>query len=401
MNGKKLWDSADDNSWKFWMNDREAILGIVVILLIIGSINIFSSSFVLSETYYDTPYFFLTKHGINVCVGIVFFVLGAYIDYHYWRSWIVWIFLAVVIMLILVLIIGTEVNGARRWLQLGVTVQPAEFAKMLAIFIEAAYISSRVAIGGKCQLFHAQMGVLAFLFLLIEREPDGATAALVIGVPMCMLLLSNMPRQTKFILLGCIAAAGVLICIIQPYRLERVLTMLDPWQNATDSGYQIVQSLQAIGSGGFWGMGLGQGISKYHYLPEAHTDFAFAIWCQENGFLGAFGVILLFGAFTYYGTRIATSAKDAYGQILAAGIICLLVGQAAANMLMVGGWFPVVGVPLPFISYGGSSLAVCMGAVGILFNIGSKNAPPKTLVTSAPPAEEESAYRRPRLKRIK
>jgi cell division protein FtsW len=242
------------------------------------------------------------------------------------------------------------------------------------------------------------MGVLAFLFLLIEREPDGATAALVIGVPMCMLLLSNMPRQTKFILLGVIAAAGIIICIIQPYRLERVYTMLNPWQDATDSGYQIVQSLQAIGSGGFWGMGLGRGISKYHYLPEAHTDFAFAILCQENGFLGAFGVILLFGAFTYYGARIATTAKDAYGQILAAGIVCLLVGQAAANMLMVGGWFPVVGVPLPFISYGGSSLAVSMGAVGILFNIGHKSAPPKTLVTSAPPPD---VYTRPRLKRIK
>ena len=271
---------------------------------------------------------------------------------------------------------------------------------MLAIFIEAAYISSRVSIGGKCQMVHAQLGVLLLLFVLIEREPDGATAALVLGVPMCMLLMSNMARQMKLTLIGMIVLAGGVICILQPYRLNRVLTMLNPWQDATDSGYQIVQSLQAIGSGGFWGMGLGQGISKYHYLPEAHTDFAFAILCQENGFLGAFAVILLFGAFTYYGARIAAAAKDAYGQILAAGIVCLIVGQAVANMLMVGGWFPVVGVPLPFISYGGSSLAVSLGAVGILFNIGHKSAPPKTLVTSAPPKNID-VFGRPRLKRIK
>lgn len=400
MNGEKLRDFKEAHSWKFWMNDREAILGIVVLLLIIGTINVFSSSFVLSETYYDTPYFFLSKHGINVLMGCICFFVGAIVDYHRWRSWIVGIFAIVVIMLIAVLVVGVEVNGAKRWLQLGITVQPAEFAKMLAIFIEAAYISSRVSIGGKCQMVHAQLGVLLLLFVLIEREPDGATAALVLGVPMCMLLMSNMAGQMKLTLIGMIVLAAGVICILQPYRLNRVLTMLNPWQDATDSGYQIVQSLQAIGSGGFWGMGLGQGISKYHYLPEAHTDFAFAILCQENGFLGAFAVILLFGAFTYYGARIAAAAKDAYGQILAAGIVCLIVGQAVANMLMVGGWFPVVGVPLPFISYGGSSLAVSLGAVGILFNIGHKSAPPKTLVTSAPPKNID-VFGRPRLKRIK
>ena len=399
MNGEKLWDESE-RTWKFWMNDREAILGIILVLLIIGTLNVFSSSFVVSETFYDTPYYYLTKHAINIAAGIVLFIIGALVDYHKWRSGIVIIFGIVVALLIAVLFVGEEVNGARRWIRLGFTIQPAEFAKMLAIFIEAAYISSRVAIGAKCQLLHAQLGVLFLIAVLVEREPDGATAAIVFGVPMCMLLLSNMPGKIKGMLLAGLGGIAGIICILQPYRLNRIWTMLDPWQDATGSGYQIVQSLQAIGSGGFWGMGLGMGISKYHYLPEAHTDFAFAILCQENGFKMAFLVILLFGAFTYYGARIAMKAKDAYGQMLATGIVCLIVGQAVANMLMVGGWFPVVGVPLPFISYGGSSLTVTLGAVGILFNIGKNSAPPKTLVTSAPPANVD-VFGRPKLKRIK
>ena len=134
--------------------------------------------------------------------------------------------------------------------------------------------------------------------------------------------------------------------------------MVNPWSDAQGAGYQVVQSMQAIGSGGLMGMGLGVGISKYHYLPEAHTDFAFAVLCQEVGFVMAAFVFLLFAAFAYYGIRIAQKAPDPLGQSVAFGLTILIVGQAVGNLLMVGGWGPVIGVPLPFISYGGSSLAV-------------------------------------------
>ena len=158
--------------------------------------------------------------------------------------------------------------------------------------------------------------------------------------------------------------------IRQPYRMERIKVTFDPWSDAQNIGYQTVQSLSAIGSGELTGMGLGVGVSKYDYLPEAHTDFAFAIFCQENGFLGAIFVFLLFAALAVYSARVANKAMDAYGQVLSMGIMLLIVGQAIANLLMVGGILPVVGVPLPFISYGGTSLIITLSAMGILVNIG-------------------------------
>jgi len=145
--------------------------------------------------------------------------------------------------------------------------------------------------------------------------------------------------------------------------------MFDPWADAQGKGYQTVQSLSTIGSGGFWGMGLGSGVSKYDYLPEAHTDFAFAIFCQEHGFLGAMLIFFLLAALLLYCVRIANRASDEFGQMLVLGIMLLILGQGIANVAMVGGLLPVVGVPLPFISYGGSSLIVTMCAMGILLNV--------------------------------
>ena len=174
----------------------------------------------------------------------------------------------------------------------------------------------------------------------------------------------------KIVRMGAVVLAGVVGLIFwQPYRLNRIKIMLDPWSDAQGIGYQTVQSLSTIGSGGFWGMGLGDGVSKYEYLTEAHTDFAFAIFCQEHGYVGALMVFLLFALMIFFCVRIANRAEDEFGQILATGIMLLILGQALANMAMVGGMFAVVGVPLPFISYGGSSLLVTMIAMGILLNI--------------------------------
>ena len=178
----------------------------------------------------------------------------------------------------------------------------------------------------------------------------------------------------------------------QPYRIERLKVTFDPWSDAQNMGYQTVQSLSAIGSGELTGMGLGVGVSKYDYLPEAHTDFAFAIFCQENGFLGALFVFLLFAALAIYSARVANKAKDTYGQILSMGIMIIVVGQAIANLLMVGGMFPVVGVPLPFISYGGTSLIVTMASIGILVNIGrqgEREIQKKILAGEQPPPPSE------------
>ncbi len=362
---------AQADKKRFWTNDMEAIIAITLVLLILGTINVFSASFVFAEAEFDTPYFFLKRHVINVVVGLIAFIVCFRVDYHIWRRGIVAILGFTIFALILVLLIGPVVNGAKRWLPLGVTqFQPAELAKLVSIMISSAYISMRVKLQQPLNLFTLQAGIIAVMFALTEMEPDMGTGCIILGIPMLMLVVSGLEKK-KILALSGAAVAGIAALIIrEPYRLERLKIAYDPWSDAQNYGYQTVQSLSAIGSGELTGMGLGVGVSKYDYLPEAHTDFAFAIFCQENGFLGAILVFLLFGAFAIYAARIANRARDEYGQILAMGIMLLVVGQAIANLFMVGGMMPVVGVPLPFISYGGTSLIITMAAIGILTNIG-------------------------------
>ena len=358
---------------RFWTSDMEAIIAITVVLLILGTINVFSSSFIFAEAEFDTPYFFLKRHLINVFVGIIAFIVCFRFDYHVWRRWIVVILILTFAALIAVLIFGPVVNGARRWLPLGVAqFQPAEMAKLVAIMIAAAYISIKVKLEQELQLVTVQTVIIALIAGLTELEPDLGTASIILGIPVIMLIVSGLNRKKILQMAGLGFALIVGMIIREPYRLERLKITYDPWSDAQNYGYQTVQSLSAIGSGELTGMGLGVGVSKYDYLPEAHTDFAFAIFCQENGFLGAIFVFLLFSAFAVYAARIANKAKDEYGQVLAMGIMLLIVGQAIANLLMVGGLTPVVGVPLPFISYGGTSLIITMAAIGILVNVGKQ-----------------------------
>ena len=351
----------------------EAIIAIMVVLLILGTINVFSSSFIFAEAEFDTPYFFLKRHVINIFVGLMAFGVCFYFDYHVWRKWIVGILFVTIAALITVLIVGPVVNGARRWLPLVVfQFQPAELAKLVAIMIAASYISMKVRLEQELEIVTIQMIIIGLIAGLTELEPDLGTATIILGIPLVMLIVSGLRKQ-RVLQLAFTGLIGAAIMIFrEPYRLERLKITYDPWSDAQNYGYQTVQSLSAIGSGELTGMGLGVGVSKYDYLPEAHTDFAFAIFCQENGFLGAIFVFLLFSAFAVYAARIANKARDEYGQILAMGIMLLVVGQAIANMLMVGGMTPVVGVPLPFISYGGTSLIITMAAIGILVNVGKQ-----------------------------
>ena len=362
---------AQGEKKRFWTNDMEAIIAITLMLLILGTINVFSASFVFAEAEFDTPYFFLKRHVINVVVGLIAFIVCFRVDYHVWRRGIVPVLFFTIAALILVLIVGPVVNGARRWLPLGITqFQPAEMAKLVSIMISAAYISLRVKLQMPIEIFTFQAAIIALLFGLTELEPDMGTGCIILGIPILMMFVSGLDGKKILALTGAGVAGIAALIIREPYRLERLKIAYDPWSDAQNYGYQTVQSLSAIGSGELTGMGLGVGVSKYDYLPEAHTDFAFAIFCQENGFLGAILVFFLFGAFAIYAARIAYRARDEYGQILAMGIMLLVVGQAIANLFMVGGMMPVVGVPLPFISYGGTSLIITMAAIGILTNIG-------------------------------
>ena len=385
--------SAHNEKKKFWNNDMEAIIGIMLVLLILGTINVFSSSFIIAEADFDTPYFFLKRHIINIVIGLIAFGCCFSFDYHVWRKYIPIVLIFTIICLILVLIIGPSVNGARRWLPLGVTqFQPAEMAKLVSIMIISAYLAVQVQAKREINIMTPQMGLIAIMFVLTEQEPDMGTACIILGVPIFMMIVVGLEQRKLLMMVGAVIAGSIIMILRQPYRIERLKVTFDPWSDAQNMGYQTVQSLSAIGSGELTGMGLGVGVSKYDYLPEAHTDFAFAIFCQENGFLGAMFVFLLFAALAVYSARVANKAKDTYGQILSMGIMILIVGQAIANLLMVGGMFPVVGVPLPFISYGGTSLIVTMAAMGILVNIGrqgEREIQKKILAGEQPPPPSE------------
>lgn len=360
---------------RFWVNDTEAVFVIFLLLILVGTINVFSSSFVLGETNFGSPYFFLKRQILNLFVGGICFFIGAGVNYHHWRKHIVFIVSLTFAALAAVLVIGTEVNGAKRWLGISfLQIQPAEIAKLVALMLIAAYAASRAKADKTIGILNPQTFIIFAMGALIELEPDAGTMAIVILIPFLLLCVAGLSRRKVLGMMGFFVTAAIGLILLQPYRLQRIKVLYDPWSDAQGIGYQTVQSLSAIGSGGLSGMGLGLGVSKYSYLPEAHTDFAFAILSQELGFLGVVFVILLYVAFAVYAVRIANAARDAFGQFLAAGVLLLIVGQAIINIAMVGGLLPVIGVPLPFISYGGTSLMVSMASVGILVNIGRHGA---------------------------
>ena len=367
-------EAAEEKGKKsFWVSDMEAVLAIFIVLLVFGSINVFSSSFILAETTFGTPYFFLQRQLFNLAAGFFCFFLGCRVNYHRWRSWMGLVVSITILALIAVLLVGTEVNGSKRWLgTAGLQIQPAEVAKLVSLMLISAYAAYRVRNDKPIDIlfFNPQYMIVLFMGLLIELEPDGGTMFIVVFVPFVLMCIAGL-QHTKVLGMGAVFLTAVAaLSFLQPYRLARLKILLDPWADAQGIGYQTVQSLSAIGSGGLTGMGLGMGVSKYSYLPEAHTDFAFAIFSQETGFFGVLLMLVLYAAFTVYGARIANAAADAYGQFLATGILLLISGQAMVNLLMVGGLLPVIGVPLPFISYGGTSLMISMASVGILLNIG-------------------------------
>jgi cell division protein FtsW len=291
-------------------------------------------------------------------------------DYRRLRSLAPALVLGSLALLVAVLAIGPAINGARRWISLGPAVfQPSELAKLALAVWAAAYFSRRPAPRNLRELWRP-VGVLAGLFfVLLILEPDLGTAIALLLMLAGILAVAGTPAATLGAAIGIASALGTVAIWMEPYRRARFFAFLHPWHDAQGTGFQIVQAMIGMGSGHIFGVGLGQGVQKIFYLPEAHTDMMLANIGEELGLVGVTAVIAAYGLFAYAGFNIAMRCKDPFGKRLASGLTVLVCGQAAINIAAVMGIAPLTGIPLPFLSYGGSSLVVLLAGVGILLNI--------------------------------
>lgn len=345
----------------------------VIILSLFGVLMIYSASYIWAEYKYDDPFKYLKSQAIFLIVGYIAMYVISKIPYFNYKKYANIIFGICFILLVLVLIpgIGSIRNGSRSWFGIGgFGIQPSEFAKLGLIIFTSKYLSNNMK-----EIRDVKRGVLPILgvvflvFALIMLQPDFGTGVVIVITIIAILFISGVKMNffVKIGVLGLIGVAGLII--IAPYRLKRIVSFLNPWTDPLGSGFQIIQSLYAIGPGGLLGLGFGNSIQKHFYLPEPQTDFIFSIISEEFGFMGIVVVAVLFITIITYGFKIAMKCEDLFGKYLAFGITFGLSFQALLNLMVVVGLIPVTGVTLPFLSYGGSSLLITLCGMGVLLNI--------------------------------
>lgn len=349
------------------------VLFITTLALVgVGLVMVFSSSAVTSNVWYGDAYYFFKKQLQWAVISIIAMIVIMKINYLRLKDLAVPAMVIALICLVLVISpLGNAVKGSSRWLGVGPFVlSPSELAKIaLALFLAKSMDINIDKIRSFRRGILPYLLILAFVDGLIMIQPDLGTSVTIAGTVFFLLVVAGAQwSHLGLLFMSGLAAVGAAIAVA-PYRLERVIAFLNPWKYASDEGFQIIQSLYALGSGGLFGMGLGRSRQKFFYLPEQHTDFIFAILGEELGFIGAFVVLSLFLLFAWRGYKIAINAPDNFGSLLAAGITSMIVLQAAINIGVVSGALPVTGITLPFISYGGSSLLFSMIGVGLLLNI--------------------------------
>ena len=349
----------------------------IVILSLFGVIMIYSSSYVWAEYKFDNPYKFVMTQGVFLVLGYVIMYITLKIPYTKYLSRANVIFGNCFLLLVLVLSpgIGTVRNGSRSWFGIGsFGIQPSEFTKLGMIIFTYKYLSCN-----EKELRDIKRGVLPILvilmlvFGLIMLQPDFGTGVIIVMSIVVLLFVSGV-KMGFFVKIGFLGLLGVVgLIIVAPYRLKRILSFIDPWSDPLGSGFQIIQSLYAIGPGGLLGLGFGNSIQKHFYLPEPQTDFIFSIISEEFGFMGVVIVATLFLIIIYRGFRISKNCENRFGKYLAFGITFQLAFQTLLNLMVVVGLIPVTGVTLPFLSYGGSSLLITMLSMSILLNISKYN----------------------------
>jgi cell division protein FtsW len=344
-------------------------------LVAFGLVMVYSATSGSAAISNGDPSSYLKRQAIYAVLGLGLMIGASRFDYRRLRPLAPGLVLGSLGLCLLVLVAGTQVNGARRWLSLGpAAFQPSELAKLALAVWAAAYLARRPAPQSLRELARP-IGLLAAIFCgVILLEPDLGTAIAIVVMLASILLVSGAPLGTLGAGSAVAAAIGVGAIWLAPYRRVRLFTFLDPWRDPMGAGLQNVQALISLGSGGLLGRGLGNGIEKIHYLPEAHTDMILAVVGEELGLVGVAAVIAAYAVFAYAGLRLALTCRDPFGKRLAAGVTALVCGQAVINLAAVLGLAPLTGIPLPFVSYGGSSLVVQLASVGILLNIASGHA---------------------------
>jgi cell division protein FtsW len=349
------------------------LVATIAVLNVVGVVMVLSASSVASLTDYGSPWYFFFRQIMWTVFGLVAFVFAVRFDYRRWRTLVRPLLIVSVVLLLAVLVpgIGVYVSGSRRWLGAGMfRFQPSEIAKLALLLYSADLVSRRAReVHDWRRVVRPVMLVLALFAALVMKEPDLGSAMVLAIIVLAVLVAGGVRKRHLAFVFGLGITAVTLLALLEPYRRARMLTFLDPFKDSTNAGYQISQSLIALGSGGFTGVGLGASRAKWNFLPNAHTDFIFAIIGEELGLIGCFLVMGLFIAFAILGARAALRAPDRFGALVAAGATVWVVGQAVINIGAVVGLLPVTGIPLPFVSFGGSALIMTMLASGILVNI--------------------------------
>ncbi|MGH9728753.1 MAG: putative lipid II flippase FtsW [Candidatus Acidiferrales bacterium] len=355
--------------------DRKLFV-VTLALCFIGVVMVFSASAVTAKELYGNGYVFLERQIIWLAVGLFGMIRLMNFDYRKLREpRVIYSSLAVIVLMLIGVLFLDRSHATHRWIHLGpLSLQPSEFAKLAVILYLAWFLEMRLRPGGfgvnnwNHTLLPA-LGPVIFILALILREPDMGTSCMIFLIALVMLFEAGMSmKYVAGAALGALPAVYLLIMHAN-YRYERMLAFFSPGSDPQGRGFQLMQSLIAVGSGGLTGVGLMESKQKLFYLPEAHTDFIYAVLCEELGYIGGIAVVILFGIYAWRGFRAGFRAPDAFGRLLALGITTLVVGQALVNLSVVLGLMPTKGIPLPFISYGGSSLLVMLLATGVLLNI--------------------------------
>lgn len=347
----------------------------VLFLVGIGIVMVYSASSAVALKRFSTDYFFLRKQAFFALAGIVALVVCRHFSYKQFRS-LTYPFLLLAILLLVAIKLfglGYSAGGSMRWLKIGsLTFQPSEFARFaLIIYLAYSMDKKKEHIKEFSVGFLPHVFVLGIFIALILMQPDFGSVVIIGTITWIMLFVGGVRITHLLLSLIFILPAAYISMISAEYRIRRIISFLDPWQYPSDEGYQIIHSLMAFGTGGFWGTGIGKGYQKLFYLPEPHTDFIFSVIGEELGLIGVLLIIVLYALIFWRGIAIARNAEDTFGAFIATGLTTAIILQVCVNMGVTLGLLPTKGLTLPFLSYGGTSLLINMASIGILMNIGA------------------------------